>query len=139
MGRPALTQKWDEVARLVDLGVTIRAAAAQVGVSYSRASMACKARGVMVRLPREPVARAEIVDAIKRRWTVEELSDEFGVTINTAGRWMARACAWRVPLEQVDRMRVLELASSGMSNAEIARVMSCAVSTVWHIKRKEVA
>jgi transposase len=131
----AKTEQWDEVARLVDDGMTLREASRRLGVSYARASERCRDRGVCAQLPRDKTRRAEIVDAIKRRWTDDEVAEEFGVTINTARRWRAQVERTSTALHQVDRAKIRRLAAEGLSYRKIAKEMRCSPSTAWRALR----
>ena len=78
-----------QLVHAVDVqGVKARDAAAQLGMGVSRAHDTLRAHGVRIYLPRGD-ERAELVDAISRGWTDDDIADGFEVTIGTVGRWRA--------------------------------------------------
>jgi hypothetical protein len=130
-GHPRGKEKRAELARLVDGGMSLRQATRAVGLSYARGSSICKELGVMVQMPRDAQAREEIVDALRRRWSDEDVAGEFSVTLNTARRWRAQFGRMRLALYPLDASKAAQLVASGVSKAEVARQMQCAVSTVF--------
>jgi len=131
IGHPRGEKRRQQLASLVDDGMSLRQATKIVGLSYARGSSICKELGVMVQMPRDAISREEIVDAFRRRWSDEDVADEFGVTLNTAGRWRTQFERMGLALHPVDTKKAARMVASGMSKVEVAQQMRCSVSTIF--------
>ena len=92
IGRPAGETphaRVDALVARVDAGEMVRAVAREAGMDETGLAHACRRRGVYCNVPRDE-RRRELVDAIERGWSDEDISEEYEVTLATAARWRRR-------------------------------------------------
>lgn len=110
-----------QLVHAVDVqGVKCGDAAAQLGMSAENAKDILHAHGVRIYLPRGE-KRVELVDAIARGWTDDEIAEGFEVTINTVGRWHAILLGINRTREQRNARRRAARAMSNLKGAAEAR------------------